>query len=111
MLPRSPSLTPSWLPCALCGGGGVSVDWTVALPEDWHGRLFPTHHEPPHVPKDYRENVRETLVEFPSLHLHCGAQPHRQRFALRCTSQVSHRSMAPVATKAWRGQPLRAGRT
>ena len=49
-----------------------------------------THHEPPHVPEEHRENVRETLVEFPSLHLHCGAQPHRQWFALRCTSQVSH---------------------
>ena len=42
------------------------------------------------LPKEHRENVRETLVEFPSLHVHCGAQPHRQRFALRCTSQVSH---------------------
>ena len=64
---RSPSLTPSWLPCALCGGGGgaVSADWTVALPEDWHGRWVPTHHEPPHSPKKHRENDRETLVELP----------------------------------------------
>ena len=32
VLPRSPPLTPSTLPGALCvGGGGVSVDWTVAL--------------------------------------------------------------------------------
>ena len=76
VLPRSPSLTPSWL-CPVCVGGGVSADWTVALPEDWHGRWFPIHHEPRHVPKEHRENVRETLVEFPSLHLHCGAQPHR----------------------------------
>ena len=62
----------------------------MALPEDWHGGWFPTHHKPPHVQKEHRENVRETLVEFPSLHFHCGAQPHRQRFALRCTSRVSH---------------------
>ena len=62
----------------------------MALHEVWHGRWFPTHHDPPHVPKEHRENVRETLVEFPSLHFHCKAQPHRQRFALRCTSQVSH---------------------
>ena len=59
------------------GGWGVSLDWSVALPEDWHGRWFPTHHVPPHVPKEHREDIRETLVEFPSLHLHCGAQPHR----------------------------------
>ena len=78
VLPRSPPLTPSWLPGALWGGGGgVSVVWTVALPEVWHGRWLPTHHEPPHVPNEHRENARETLVEFPSLHLHCGAQPHR----------------------------------
>ena len=64
VLPRSPPLTPSWLPGALCGGGGgdVSADWTVALPEVWHARWFPTHHEPPHVPKEHGENVRETLV-------------------------------------------------
>ena len=34
VLPRSSPLTPSWLPGALCGGGGgvgVSVVWTVAL--------------------------------------------------------------------------------
>ena len=56
VLPRCPSLSPSWLPCALCGvGGGVSADWTVALPEDWPGRWFPTHHEPPHMPKEHRE--------------------------------------------------------
>ena len=78
VLPRSPSLTPSWLPCPLWwGGGGVSADWTVALPEDWHGRWLPTHHEPPHVPKEHREKCSVRLVEFPSLHLHCGAQPHK----------------------------------
>ena len=63
--------------CPVWGGGRVSADWTVALPEDWHGRWVPTHHEPPHLPKEHRENDSETLVEFPSLHLHCGAQPHR----------------------------------
>ena len=33
VLPQSPPLTPSWLPGALCVGGGVgvSVVWTVAL--------------------------------------------------------------------------------
>ena len=32
VLPWSPPLTPSWLPGALCGGGGgVPVVWTVAL--------------------------------------------------------------------------------
>ena len=94
--------------CPVWGGGGLSPDWTVALPQVCHGRWFPTHHEPPHVPKEHRENVRETLVEFPSLHLHCGARPHRQG-----SHSVAPRRcpMAPVATTAWRGQPLRAGRT
>ena len=41
------------------------MDWTVALPEVWHGRWLPTHHESPHVPNEHRENARETLVEFP----------------------------------------------
>ena len=111
--------------CPVCVGGGVSADWTVALPEDWHGRWFLTHHEPPHVPKEHREHVREMLVKFPSLHLHCGAQPHRPaRLRLRpeppfgpgAVTKGSHFvaprrcPMAPAATKAWRGQPLRAGR-
>ena len=83
-VPASHPILVAWHP--VWGGGGVSVDWTVALPEVWHGCWLPTHHDAPHVPKEHRENVRETLVEFPSLHLHFGAQPHRQRFALRCTS-------------------------
>ena len=82
VLHRSPPLTPSWLPGAPCGGGGVYL---------WSGLWPCTHHAP------------ETLVEFLPLHLHCGAQPLSQgshSFALRrCPT-------APVATKAWRGQPL-----
>ena len=114
LLPRSPSLTPSWLPCALCVcGGGVSADWTVALPEDWHGRWFPTQHEPPHVPKEHRGNVREKLVEFPSLHLHCGAQPHRP-----AADQSPHSDPARsprvqtslhLAGVPWRRRPPRPG--
>ena len=114
VLPRSPSLTPSWLPCALCVcGGGVSADWTVALPEDGHGRWFPTHHEPPHVPREHRENVRETLVEFPSLHLHCGAQPHRpaadQRPHLDPARSPRVHTSLHLAGAPWRRQPPRPG--
>ena len=53
--PSAPSVPVSHpILVALCPvwGGGVSADWTVALPEDWHGRWFPTHHEPPHLPKE-----------------------------------------------------------
>ena len=114
VLHRSSSLTPSWLPCALCGGGGgVSADWTVAPPEDWHGRWFPTHHEPPHVPKEQRENVRETLVEFPSLHLHCGAQSHRPAADQSPHSDPArsprvHTSLH-LAGVPWRRRPPRPG--
>ena len=105
-VPASHPILVAWRP--VCVGGGLSVDWTVALPEVWHGPWLPTHHEPPHVPNEHRVNVRETLVDFPSLHFHCGAQPHRQG-----SHSVAPRRcpMAPVAIKAWRGQPLRAGRT
>ena len=42
---------------------------------------------PPMCGRTRRERqMHETLVEFPPLHLHCGAQPHSQRFALCCTS-------------------------
>ena len=58
-LPSAPSVPVSHpILVALCpvwGGGGVSAGWTVALPEDWHGCWFPTHHEPLHVPKEHRE--------------------------------------------------------
>ena len=50
----------------------------------WSGLRPCTHHAP------------ETLVVFPPLHLHCGALVV---FGRSCP-------MAPVATKAWRGQPL-----
>ena len=70
--------------CPVCGGG-VSADWTLALPENWHEAdlLVPTHHEPPHLPKVHRENDSEKLVEFPSLHLHCGAWLKRPAVAIR----------------------------
>ena len=114
VLPRSPSLTPSWLPCALCGrGGGVSADLTVALPEDWHGCWFPTHHELPHVPKEHRENVRETLVKFPSLHLHCGAQPYRpaadQSPHLDPARSPRVHTSLHLAGVPWRRQPPKPG--
>ena len=91
-LPLAPTLSPG---CSLgprlsphpgclapCMGGGVYL---------WSGLWPCTHHAP------------ETLVEFPPLHLHCGAQPHSQ-----CSHSAALRRcpMAPVATKAWRGQPL-----
>ena len=113
VLPRSPSLSPSWLPCALCVWGGGSADWTVALPEDWHGRWFPTHHEPPHVPKEHREKVSGTLVEFPSLHLHCVAQPHRPAADQSTHSDPArsprvHTSLH-LAGVPWRRRPPRPG--
>ena len=114
VLPRSPSPTPSWLPCALCGGGGgaVSADLTVALPEDWQGCWLP-HHEPPHVLMEHRENVRETLVEFPLLHLHCGAQLHRPAADQRphsdpARSPRGHTSLH-LAGVPWRRRPPRPG--
>ena len=99
--------------CPVCVGGGVSADWTVALPEDWHGCWFPTHDEPPHVPKEHRENVRETLVVFPSLHLHCGAQPHRPAADQRphldpARSPRGHTSLH-LAGIPWRRWPPRPG--
>ena len=114
VFPRSPSPSPSWLPCALCGGGGaVSADWTVALPEDWHGPWVPTHHEPPHLPKEHRENDSETLVKFPSLHLHCGAQRHRPAADQRPQSDPAwsprvHTSLH-LACVPWRRRPPRPG--
>ena len=89
--------------CPVCVGGGVSADWTVALPEDWHGRWFPTHHEPPHVPKEHRERQGDACRI--SFHCICTAVTKGSHFVAprRCP-------MAPAATKAWRGQPVRAGR-
>ena len=116
-LPSAPSVPVSHpILVALCpvwGGGGVSADWTVGLPEDWHGRWFPTHHEPPHVPKEHREKVRKTLVEFPSLHLHCGAQPHRPAADQRPHSDPArsprvHTSLH-LAGVPWRRRPPRPG--
>ena len=97
--------------CPVWGGVGVTADWTVALPEDWHCRWFPTHHEPPHVPKRHRENVSETLVEFTSLHLHRGAQPHRPaadqspRWDAARSPQVH--TLLHVAGVPWRLRPPR----
>ena len=99
--------------CPVWGGGGVSADWTVALPEDWHGRWFPTHHEPPHVPKEHRENVSETLVESPSLHLHCGAQPHRPAADQSPHSDPARsprvHTLFHLAGVPWRRRPPRPG--
>ena len=99
--------------CPVWGGGAVSAEWTVASPEDWHGRWFPTHHEPLHVPKEHRENVRETLVEFPSLHLHCGAQPHRtaadQRPHLDPARSPRVHTSLHLAGVPWRRRPPRPG--
>ena len=99
--------------CPVWGGGGVSADWTVALPEDWHGRWFPTHRERPHVPKERRENISQTLVEFPSLHLHCGAQPHRPAADQSPHSDLPrsrgvHTSLH-LAGVPWRRRPPRPG--
>ena len=74
-VPASHPILVAWRP--VCGGGGVFL---------WSGRWPCTNH----APNEHRENVRETLAKFPPLHLHCGAQPHSQRFALRCTPYVSH---------------------
>ena len=53
--------------CLVCVWGGVFTDWTVALPEDWHdaGRWVPANQEPPHLPKEHRENDRENVCRFP----------------------------------------------
>ena len=113
--PSAPSVPVSHpILVALCPvWGGVSADRTVALPEDWHGRWFPTHHEPPHVPKEHRENVRETLVDFPSLHSHCGAQPHRPAADQSPHSDPArsprvHTSLH-LAGVPWRRRPPRPG--
>ena len=133
---RSPSLTPSWFPCALCVcGGGVSADWTVALPEDWHGRWVPTHHVPPHLPKEHRQNDSQTLVEL--FRCICTVQPSRIDQLRRCCTELFQSDQSPQSDPAWsprvhtslhlacvpwrrrpprpgafrvsRGQPLRAG--
>ena len=100
--------------CPVCGGGGgVSADWTVALPEDWQGRWVPTHHEPPHLPKEHRENDSKMLVEFPSLHLHCGAKPQRPAADQSPRSDPAwspraHTSLH-LAGVPWRRRPPRPG--
>ena len=63
-VPASHPFLAAWHP--VWGGGGRVYLWSGLWPC--------THHAP------------ETLVAFPPLHLHCGAQPHSQRFALLCTS-------------------------
>ena len=94
--------------CPVWGGGGVYLRtglWPCPRTGTAVGFLRTMSHR---ICRRNTENVRETLVEFPSLHWHCGAQPHRQG-----SHSVAPRRcpMAPVATKAWRGHPLRAGRT
>ena len=115
--------------CPVWGGEGVSADWIVALPKDWHGRCVPTHHEPPHSPKEHRENDSESLSN--SLRCICTVEPSRIDQLRRLYRAIpigpeppvgpdvvtkgSHFvaprrcPMAPMATKGWRGQPLRAG--
>ena len=61
-VPASHPILVAWRPVR---GGGVYL-WTGLWPCNYH--------------------APETLVEFPPLHLHCGAQPHSQRLALCCTT-------------------------
>ena len=59
------------------------------------------------------ENVRETLVEFPSLHLHCGAQPHRpaadQRPHLDPARSPRVHTSLHLGGVPWRRRPPRPG--
>ena len=59
------------------------------------------------------ENVKETLVEFPSLHLHCGAQPHRpaadQRPHLDPAQSPRVHTLLHLAGVRWRRRPPRPG--
>ena len=98
---------------ALCPvwGGGVYLR-TGLWPCPRTG-MAATHHEPTHLPKEHRENDNEMLVEFRSLHLHCGAQPHRPAANQSPQSDPAwsprvHTSLH-LADVPWRRRPPRPG--
>ena len=105
VLPRSPSRTPSWLPCALCGGAGVYLRtgvWPCPRTVMAVGFLRTMSN------RMCRRNTGRTSGRrlSNSLRCICTVQPSRidqlrtsapirtrrghQGFTLRCTSQVSH---------------------
>ena len=105
VLPRSPSLTPSWLPCALCGGGGVYLRtglWPCPRTGMAVGFLRTMSH------RMCQRNTERTSGRrlSNSRCCICTVEPSRidqlrtsapfwtrrghQGFALRCSSQVSH---------------------
>ena len=105
VFPRSPSLTPSWLPCALCVWGGVYLRtglWPCLRTGMAVGFLRTMSH------RICRRNTERTTVRrlSNSLRCICTVEPSRidqlrtrapsrtrrghQGFTLRCNSQVSH---------------------
>ena len=105
VLPRSPSLTPSWLPCALWGGGGMYLR-TGLWPCPRTGMAVGFLHTMSH--RMCRTNTERTAVRrlSNSLRCICTVEPSRidqlrtrapiqtrrghQGFTVDCTSQVSH---------------------
>ena len=113
VLPRSPSLTPSWLPCALCAGRGLVLRsglWPCPRTGMAVGFLRTMSHR---MCRRNTENVRETLVEFTSLHLHCGAQPHRPAADQRSDSDPARsprvHALLHLAGVPWRRRPPKPG--
>ena len=109
VLPRSPSLTPSWLPGALCVWGGVYLRtglWPCPRTGMAVGFLRTISH------RMCRRNTERTSGRRLSNSRRCICTVEPSRID-KGSHFVAPRGcpMAPVATKAWRGQPLRAGRT
>ena len=102
-VPVSHPILVALCPVCVCGGG-VSADWTVALPKDWHGRwFFPRTMSHRMCRKNTERTSGRRMSNF--LRCICTVEPSRvdqlrtgapirtrdhQGFTLRCTSQVSH---------------------
>ena len=121
VLPQSPSLTPSWLPCALCGGGGVYLRtglWpcprtgmAVGFLRTMSNRMCRRNTETTSVDA-CRIPVAAFALWSPAAQTSCGPEPPFGPGAVTKGSYFvapCRCPMAPAATKAWRGQPLRAG--
>ena len=85
--------------CPVRGGGGVSADWTVAPPEDWHGRWVPTHHEPPHLPKEHTRTTVRHLSN--SLRCICTVELRRRDQLRRCCTGLFQSDLSPQSDPAW----------
>ena len=109
VLPRSPPLTPSWLPGALCVLWGVYLRtglWPCPRSGMAVGFLRTFCH------RMCRRNTERTSRRRLSNSRRCICAVEPSRLDKDSHSVAPRRCpMAPVATKAWRGQPLRAGRT